>query len=220
MPIGWENLKLQMGIYLDDFVDSQEVSFNHVEGGNNSIIVKDYNYVHDNNIVITYPYVGIGLNIYNNLTANAIFENNTFILKDQQDAVYLRDDYFIGIGNNNSTHYTIRNNKYFIPFNNPNTATNWGFGGGYITFAQWLADQGRINWDRSGEIILNPSNWLNSTKPQLNYLYILKNTTNVDMVVSSSSLPYSDYIDLTGADFGTSRTIQPYGSLIIVRKEN
>ena len=207
------------GIYMDDAVDSQEIHDNYIDQCHVGCVIKDYNNVYNNTFNISYYRSAIGLYIFNGLTNISTFQNNIFIVSTIQTGVYLTNDYYLGIPYSNSTNYRFKNNKYYAPFDNPTTNTGWN-NGGASTFTQWLADNSRINWDRTGETQLTPSQWLNSTKPQTDYMKVLLNTTNVDMVVSSSSLPYSDYIDLTGADFGTSRTIQPYGSLIIVRKEN
>jgi parallel beta-helix repeat protein len=212
-----------VGIYIDDYCDGVTVSGNYIEGAYSGIEVKETNHdIFNNTIILSAGGIsrfnsqyGIWGQDYGGTVYDYCMVNNNLLIINDLVSVSL-----ILATSISGTHNIFKNNKYYIPFNNQ-TGNYWNVAGTSYNFYGWtVTDQTRINWDRSGELEISPSIWSNSVKPKTNYLYPIINPTKNIIIITSNDLPYSDYIDLTGIDFGISRTINPYESLILVRKEN
>lgn len=212
-----------VSIYNDDESDNIEVYNNTVKSvyvackqGINTDTVN----IHDNTFMELGGKSGSGLYIGNQGHHDVSKNNIIAILKDTSEV------FAYGFGY--SYDMEISGNKYYFPFGTAANNKIIQFGATY-TYAEWLAYDGllyRTNTSpllplsQSNEVLLTSSLIANSSKPKIDYVKLLTNPSKDIITINASSLPYSDYIDLTGTDFGASRTIQPYQSLIIVRKEN
>jgi len=159
-----------------------------------------------NNTIFINGKQGDNYNYYGILNAS-----NDYTISGNIIAMLLNDaENLIAMSSITSTSYAINNNKYLSPFN----SIKFNFDGVNKSFSQWSVIS-NITYE-----LLNSNLFSNSVKPKVDYVKIILNSTKNSIIINNTSLPYQDYVDIDGIDFGTSRTILPYKSLILVRKEN
>jgi len=222
IPLCPSTTAVKEGIYLDDFSESITITGNYVNGASRGMHVKGlYHNISDNTFIISKgatsyfnsTYGIIADNFQSQGWNNNTINNNTFIIDDYASASMW------GMGTatfNGASSISYTNNKYYLPFNSQ-TGSNWEIIIGR-TFSYFLASH-PSGWTVTNEQLITPSLWANSSKSKTDYLYKIANPTNAVKTVLSSDLPYTDYIDLDGNVFGTSRTLSPYSALVLVRSE-
>lgn len=213
------------GIYCDDYNEGSIVTNNYIYGGLTVLYLKEQGHTVTNNYFIgctdtTYPtrktvYTLAFLNTDTNWDYNTI-SNNIII--------HLHVGGISAINTNSrEIHNTISANKYYYPFNDPNEYTYnqlYKIVTTYMNITNWKADDSNVNWHRSTESVITPSLWINSNKSQTNYVKTISNPSKVNLTISQSDLPYTDYINLDGTIPSYPITVLPYGALVLVRKEN
>jgi len=206
-------------IYIDDGNEDHELIGNYTYNASFGLHIKGKRHTVLNNMFII-NVTGVSAILLDYYQQSDPFQNNNLV----NNTSIIESDTSHSIRSNyTTTNYTCTgntlSNKYYYPFGNQ-TYSYFAILNGYSDLAGWKNDDSRIDMNRDLEQIITPSLWTNSIKPKENYLYPIINPTKNIITINSFDLPYVDYIDLLGIDFGTSRIIQPYSSLVLVRKEN
>ncbi len=220
-------------IYIDSVSSDTTITDNTAIGGMGTLFVKGKGHVMSGNKIIninTSTVKGRTACYFIDDTGNSgtvprfdfknnIFNNNIVITIDYiEDDTLMIEGYQITIAE--STGNTFSGNKYYNPLpHSANTQDFFYIRSILMNISEWISDDVDLDWNRETEAVITPSIQINSSKPKLNYVYVITNPSTEAITVTLANLPYSDYIDLNGVDFGTSRIINPYDSLILVRRE-
>lgn len=205
-------LSTSEGIYLDLNTFGIEVAYNFITGCYwhlYSHLCLNNNW-HDNTVFAIngekdFEFIGDETSIDN------IINNNLFVNKSI-------DVCSITISEDTVTAKTITNNKYYYPFGKGATTMFSASGtAGYLTLAEWKADEFRVAWGRTSESEITPSLYAGSAKPEEDFLIYLTNPAKTVRVVTSAELPYTDYVDMDGVVQTYPFNIPAYGSKVLVR---
>ena len=205
------------GMYVDNFSYNFESAENFVAGCRwNGILHESIrNNCHDNTFVQeNESEAGISYGMTYPTSKDAIIDKNTFVnIRPDTPSIY-------SISQTTNTPQTIKNNKYFYPNGKVGTGgdnsinelgTNW------FTLAQWIADQARVNWVRTGETELTPSVNTGIIKPYDLFCLYFTNPAKSTRTVYRDEVLFDDYMDLSGNFQTYPFEIEPYGFKILVR---
>jgi hypothetical protein len=207
-----------VGVYVDETsVDECDINNNFIANFVNNLrlhYAPKVNF-HDNTLYADARTVSSNANIFMSTapSINNIINNNYFI--HSKDEIYATN---IDVANTNPQ--IIKNNKYFFPFGK--VGSGWGtkmfrIGATELDLTEWIADESRVVWERTGEEEITPSTFNGSAKPELNFLIYLINPAKTTRVVTEAELHYNDYVDLDGVAQTYPFNIAPYGFKVLVR---
>jgi hypothetical protein len=206
---------MSQGIYIDINSYNTEVAYNFATGfhWNLQSNINYNNNFHHNTFYSDGSTSNIQFNIEETYAINDIINNNLLVAKTPATAS-------ITVNSTLVRAETITNNKYYYPFGKVGTGSDISLNKittSWYTLAQWVADESRVVWTRTGETEITPSLYSGSAKPQLNFLIYLTNPAKTVRTVQSADLPYSDYLDMDGVPMSYPFTIPAYGSKVLVR---
>jgi len=207
------------GVYLDDQSENVLVDGNTVIDAYTGIFVHGgINHVITNNTIYAYS---IGLQFSGAYTNNSYFtgnviQDNLIVIEQSSLRSYTRYGTYAFDVNSSTINYF--GNKYYFPFGTESQPNYFSLGG-TKNLQQWKDHDAVMDWNRDTEEVITPSLFVNTTKPREDYLLLFTNPSDEIITVEASDLPYTDYIDLDGVAFGSSRQIDKHKSLILVRSE-
>lgn len=203
------------GIYFDNYTQEFECAYNFCSGSRYNLHLHEnlgLN-VHHNTLVAEN---GSTTNLYHTMTnatsIRSIIENNTLISKTTAaSSVY--------VNVSSVRTHTYKDNTYYFPLGKLGTGTNNTINkiaSSWYNLAQWVADESRVVWTRTGETeITDPVN--TGTVPTNKFVEYFINPTGSSIEVASTDLPYGDYINLNGSAISFPVTVSAYGSVVFVR---
>lgn len=196
------------GIYIDFDSYNQKIYNNFISNPTYGIFANwTNNDYYDNVIYNPYKY---GYILANQQNDSLRFLRNTVVLDSISGEIGQIYPFY--------NKYSVRYSKYYTPFSQTILFEVPGFFTSG-TFAQWKSDESRVVYGRNTEVLSIPSIW-NLSKPKKNFIYPIYNNSKNNLIINQSYLPYTDYLFLDGSNPSYPITIQPYKSLILVRKEN
>lgn len=205
------------GLYVDNFSYNFESFLNFVAGCRwNGILHESIrNNCHENTFVQeNESEAGISYGMTYPTSKDAIIDNNTFVnVRTDTPSIY-------SISQTTNVPQTIKNNKYFYPNGKVGTGNDNSvneLGTNWFTLAQWIADQSRVNWVRTGETELTPSINTGIIKPYDLFCIYFINPAKSTRTVYRDEVLFDDYMDLSGNFQTYPFEIEPYGFKVLVR---
>jgi hypothetical protein len=205
------------GLYVDNFSYNYESAKNFVAGCKwNGILHESIrNHCHDNTFVQENDSdAGISYGMTYPTSKNAVIDNNVFVNIIPEAAS------FYSISQETNVPNTIKNNKYYYPNGKSGSVDNDSIallGTNGFSMSEWLADQSRVDWDRTGEEELLPTVNAGIIKPYDLFCIYFINPAKTVKTIQATDVLFDDYMDLDGNYQTYPFDIEPYGHKILTR---
>jgi hypothetical protein len=204
------------GPYIDNYSQGFEMAYNFGAGCRWNIILHESirNYTHDNMAVQENgSEAGISYGMSFPTTKYGIIDGNKFVNATPSAAsIYSISE--------ETQPQTMKNNKYCYPLGKKGTVTDDSInklGSAGFTLAEWIADESRVVWTRTGEEELFPSINPYGLMSDSDFVFYLLNPSKVAVDKVASDLPFDDYVDLDGNAVSFPITLQPYEYGVYIR---
>jgi len=203
------------GIYLDSYTQEFEIAYNFCAGNKYNLHLHDNATlnIHHNTLVSENGQSG---NIYHSMTLEtsirSLIENNTLVNKTTScPSVYVNVAAV--------REQTYKDNDYCYPLGKVGTGTDdsmFKIAATWMDLVEWVADEGRVVWTRTGEAELTPST-RTDTVPINYFVEYFINPTEEATTIEEADLLYDDYIDLAGVPAAYPIALPAKGSYILLR---